>query len=109
MTTAKVYDMIINVKKSKVMRVTRNGRQDVNIFVEGQKVEQVAKFKYLGSIISEDGRSADEVRVRIWIAKDALIKIKELFVRNMSRGVKKRIVKTLIWSVLLYGSENWTL
>ena len=49
------------------------------------------------------------VRIRIRIAKDAFIKRKELFVRKMSRGVKKRIVKTLIWSVLLCGSETWTL
>ena len=86
------------------MRVTRNGGQYANIFIQGQKVEQVAKFKYLGSIISENDRSADEVRVRLEIAKDAFIKRKELFVRKKSRGVKKGIVKTLISTVLLYES-----
>ena len=53
--------------------------------------------------------SADEARIRIGIAKDAFIKRRELFVRKMNRGVKKMIVKTLIWSVLLYESETWTL
>ena len=31
--------------------------------IEGQKVEQVKKFKYLGTVISEDGRCIDDVKV----------------------------------------------
>ena len=43
------------------------------------------------------------------MAKDAFTKTRELFVRKMSRGLKKRITKTVVWSVLLYGAETWTL
>ena len=46
--TAKLYEMKINVKKTKVMRVSRNAGL-LNIIVDGQKVEQVSKFKYLGA------------------------------------------------------------
>ena len=46
--TAKSYDMKINVNKTKVMKVSRNGGA-MNIIVDGQKVEQVSKFKYLGA------------------------------------------------------------
>ena len=45
--TANQYDMNINVKKTKVMRVSRKGEGDIRIFIEGQRVEQVQKFKYL--------------------------------------------------------------
>ena len=38
------------------MKVSRKGEGIVNILIEGQKVEQVATFKYLGSIMSEDRR-----------------------------------------------------
>src|SRR6476619_7413923 len=48
-TTAKHYDMKINIKKAKAMVVSRNGGERVNITVEGQSVEQVSKFRYLGS------------------------------------------------------------
>src|SRR6478609_11024505 len=55
-TTAKHYDMKISIKKTKAMVVSRYGGERVNITVEGQSGEQVSKFRYLGSLISEDGR-----------------------------------------------------
>ena len=42
--------------------VLRNRGERVNITVEGQNVEQVSKFRYLGSLISEDGRCLDDVK-----------------------------------------------
>ena len=45
--TAKQYDMRINVKKTKVMKVTREGQGKVNIVIDGQQLEQVSSFKYL--------------------------------------------------------------
>src|SRR6476469_6680176 len=52
-TTAKHYDMKINIKKTTAMVVSRNGRERVIITLEGQSVEQVSKFRYLGSLFSE--------------------------------------------------------
>ena len=45
---AKAYDMKINVNKTKVMKVSRNGGV-INIVIDGQKIKQVSKFKYLGA------------------------------------------------------------
>ena len=106
--TAKMYDMKINVSKTKVMKVSRNGGV-INIFVDGQKLEQVNKFKYLGAWITEDGRSETEIKTRLAMAKDAFCKKKELLTRGMSKEVKKKIVKTVIWSVALYCAETWSL
>ena len=75
--TATSYDMKINVNKTKVMKVSRNGGL-INIKIDGQKVEQVSKFKYLGAWITEDGRSETEIKTRIGMAKDAFSK-KERF------------------------------
>ena len=105
----KDYNMRVNVKKTKVMRVSRKGGKCLNIIVEGQKVEQVTKFKYLGSWITDDGRSELEVKTRIAMAKEAFNKRKELLSRKMSKTVKKKIIKTVVWSVALYASETWTL
>ena len=108
-TTAKKYDMKINVKKTKTMLVSKSVGGTVNIVVEGQIVEQVKKFRYLGAIITDDGRCEAEVKARIAMAKDAFSKRKELLSRNMSRVVKKKIVKAIVWSVALYGCETWAL
>lgn len=108
-TTAKKYDMKVNVKKTKTMLVSKGTGGAVNVVVDGQVVEQVKKFRYLGAMISEDGRCETEVKVRIGMAKDAFNRRKELLRRNMSIPVKKSIVKTVVWSVALYGCETWAL
>jgi hypothetical protein len=91
------------------MVVSKEGGGKVEIKIDGQLVEQVPRFKYLGAMITEDGRSEQDVRIRIGMAKSAFSKRKDLLNRRMSRVVKKKIVKTIIWPVALYGCETWTL
>ena len=43
------------------------------------------------------------------MAKTAFNRRKELLTRGISREVKKRIIKTVVWSALFYGSETWSL
>src|SRR6478609_3903410 len=101
--------MQINSKKTKAMVVSRNGGKRVNITVEGQSVEQVSKFRYLGWLISEDGRCLYDVKTRIGMPKDAFIKRKELLTRSIRVDLRKRLVKTLVWPLVLYGCETWTM
>jgi hypothetical protein len=61
--------MKINIKKTKVMKVSRGG--DVNITINGVKIEQVKSLKYLGHTITEDGRCETEIKCRIAQAKEA--------------------------------------
>jgi hypothetical protein len=107
--TAKVYDMKVNVKKTKVMRVSREGGGEMKIVIEGSIVEQVSNFKYLGSYITDNGRCEVEIKTRIALAKDAFMKRKELLTKRMKRELKKKIIKTVVWSVALYGCETWAL
>src|SRR5579864_7833266 len=51
--TAKKYDTKINVKRTKSMVVSREERRRVNLVIDGQQVEQVATFKYLGAVVTE--------------------------------------------------------
>src|SRR6476469_10022188 len=87
--TAKHYNMKINIRKTKEMVVSRNGGERVNITVESQSVEQVSKFRYLGSLISEDGRCLDDVKTRTGMAKDAFNKRKELLTRSIRVDLRK--------------------
>jgi hypothetical protein len=107
--TAKEYDMKLNIKKTKVMRVSREGDGGVNIINEGERLEQVQQFRYLGALITSDGRCEMEIKTRIGMAKAAFNNRKELLSRRMNKNLKKRIIKTVIWSVALYASETWTL
>ena len=42
-----------------------------NLSVNGKQLEQVQQYKYLGSIITDDGRCEKEVKTRIAVAKEA--------------------------------------
>ena len=90
------------------MRISNNEDDAMNITINGQQVEKVTAFKYLGSIISSDGRCTEEIRTRIAMAK-AFMRTKQLLTKGLDIRTKKNIVKSIIWSVALYGSETWTL
>jgi len=75
----------------------------------GSRIEQVKSFKYLKNTTIEVGRWETEIKVRIALAKETFSKRRELLTKPFCKEVKKKIVKTLVWSTLLYGSETWTL
>src|SRR6201993_4231266 len=50
-----------------------------------------------------------EIKVRIAMAREAFSKRKELLTRRISKDTRKRMMKTLVWPVALYGCESWTL
>ena len=57
-------------------------------------------FRYLGSTITEDCKSHSEIRRRIILEKEAFNKNNELLRGKMKLSLKKRLIKTLIWSVV---------
>jgi len=72
------YGIKINVKKTKVMCSARQGGRKVEILIDGQKVEQVNHFKYLSTVISDDGYCEEDVRCRIAMAKKAFMEKKKV-------------------------------
>jgi hypothetical protein len=82
--TAKKYDMKINVKKTKALVVSKEVRGKVKIVMDGQLVEQVEMFKYLGAMISEEGKSEKDVKIRTGMSKNAFGKQKALLNSRMS-------------------------
>ena len=102
------FGMKINMKKTKVMCISRKRNNKLKIFVDGQQVEQVSQIRYLGNSVSEDGYCTKEIRSRIETVKKVFME-KELFTGKMNVELKKRIMKCLVWSVALYAAQTWTL
>ena len=78
-TTCKEYGMKINVKKIKVMIMYETAKpKGMQRFITLNNVplEQMSLFKYLGSWITEDARSDEDIRARVGMAKAAFCKIK---------------------------------
>jgi len=83
--------------------------ENINIKID-DALKQVPKFKYLGSIFTEDGKNKENTIQRIKDAKVMFNNKKQLLCSNsLSLEMKKELIKSCIWSVALYGSETWTL
>ena len=72
-------------------------------------MEQVSNFKYLGTMVSDDGRCLNEIKCIIGMAKEAFGQRKELLTGKLNLTLKMKIIQTVVWPVLLYGCETWTL
>jgi len=69
----------------------------------------VESFKYLGSILTNDGRCTCEIKSRIAMANAAFNKKRALFTSTLDLKLRKKLVKCYIWSIALYGVETWTI
>ena len=95
----------MNVEKTKVMRISRQP-SPVTIMIEQNQLENVECFKYLGSVLTNDGRRTCEIKSRIAMAKAAFKKKKT---STLDLNLRKKLVKYYIWSMAFYGAETWTL
>ena len=81
-----------------------------DVTICGQTVEGVSKFVYLGSQQSSMDRCTDEVLRRIGIASSAMNSMQRVWRhQGLSTETKFRPYRVCILSILLYGSECWTL
>ena len=81
----------------------------VQVTIDHKQLENVEYFKYLVSILINDGRCTCEIKCRIAMAKAAFNKKKALFTSTLDLELRKKLVKRYIWSIALYGAETWTL
>lgn len=102
------YGMKINVKKTKVMMLGRISKT-INLTIEGKRLEEVKQFRYLECLISLDCKCEKEIRTRIAMAKEAFRKHYKILTGPLELRLRKRLLKCLIWNVVLYGAETWTL
>ena len=103
--------LYMNVSNTKTMMVNKAGEErNIAIDVDGQELEQVRDFRYLGQIITDDGRCDKEVKRRIAIARNNYINMKDVLATwKLKWDTRMRLVRCYILSTLLYASETWVL
>ena len=68
--------------------------------IDQKQLENVECFKYLGSMLANDGRCTREIKSRIAMAKAAFSKKKTLFTSKLDLNLRKKLVKCYIWSTV---------
>ncbi len=106
--TSTAFGIQINAEKTKLMTSNTNGFS-TDIRVNGEKLDCVNRFKYMGAIIADEG-SKPEILARIVQATIALAKLKTIWhYRNTALSSKIRLMRSLVMSIFLYACESWTL
>ena len=99
----------VNVAKSKVMRCARDGVVGtLQVCLNGEVLEEVESFKYLGSNVAASGGVEDEVKHRVNEGCKALGALKKVMNgRSVSMGVKRSLYQSVVMPTVLYGAETW--
>jgi len=67
------YNMYISAQKSKIMVVSRQNNISVQVDHEGESLEQVHDFKFLGSYKSADGDCTKDIKIHIALARQKAV------------------------------------
>ena len=78
--------------------------------MDGRKVETVANFIFLSSKITADGDCRHEIKRRLLLGRKAMTNLDgRLKSRHITLLTKVLIVKAIVFPVLMYGYESWTI
>lgn len=106
---ASAYGMEVSSEKSKVL-INSQTKAEAEIYMNGERLEVVDAFKYLGATLTKDGRSTAEIKTRLAIATSAMAKLNKIWrSKEISFPTKIKLYRSLILSILLYGCESWTM
>ena len=98
--------MILNIKKTKIMASNPISSWQI----EGGKVEAVADFIFLGSKITADGDCSHEIKRCLLLARKAMTNLDSIVKgRDITLPTKVHLVKAMVFPVVMYGCESWTI
>jgi len=97
----------LNARKCKMLR-TGFAHSSEDVVVNGEEVEDVAEFVYLGATVNKEGGGSRDITNRLQKARGAFQRLGKVWATTgIGRRTKIRLFKTLVRPVLLYGCETW--
>ena len=77
--------------------------------IDGETVETVADFIFLGSKITADSDCSHEIKRRLLLGRKVVTNLDRIFKsRDITLPTKVRLVKAMVFPVVMYGRESWT-
>ena len=74
-----------------------------------QEMETVADFLFLGTKITADGDCSHEIKRRLLLGRKVMTNLDSVFKsRDITLPTKVRLVKAMVFPVVMYGCESWT-
>ena len=96
----------INIQKTKIMVSGPITSWQIN----GETVETVADFIFLGSKITADGDCSHEIKRRLLLGSKVMTNLDSILKsRDITFPTKVCLVKAMVFPVVMYGCESWTI
>jgi len=102
----------INVAKTKQLITLPNSRTRLvedDLTIQGEKVERVKEFIYLGSVVTETGSSIPDINRGLSLAAYKFNELSRIWKQNsIGLKTKGKLYRAVVLATLLYGAESWT-
>jgi len=96
----------LNIQKIKIMASGPITSWEIG----GKTVETVADFIFLGSKITADGDCSHEIKKRLLLGRKVMTNLNSILKgRDITLSTKVRLVKVIVFPVVMYGCESWTI
>ena len=96
----------LNIQKTKIMASS----PITSWQIKGGKVETVTDFLFLGSKITADGDFSHEIKKHLLLGRKAMTNLdRVLKTRDITLLKKVHLVKAMVFPVIMYGCESWTI
>ena len=98
-------DLKINIQKTKIMASGPITPWEI----DGETVETVSDFIFLGSKITADGDCSHEIERHLLLGRKVMTNLDSIFIsRDITLSTKVCLVKAMVFPVILYGCQSWT-
>ena len=96
----------LNIQKTKIMA----SGLITSWQIDGETIETVTDFIYLGSKITENGDCSHEIRRCLLLGRKVMAKLESILkTRDLTLSTNVCLVKTMVFPVVMYGCESWTI
>ena len=96
----------LNIQKTKIMA----SGPITSCQIDGETVETVSDFIFLGSKITADGDCSHEIKRHLLLGRKAMTNLENIFKsRDITLPTKVCLVKAMVFLVVMYGCESWTI
>ena len=95
----------LNIQKTKIMAFGPMSSWEI----DGEMVETVTDFIFLGSKITADGDCSHEIKRHLLLGRKAMTNLDNILrSRDITLPTKACLVKAMVFPVVMYGCESWT-
>ena len=96
----------LNIQKTKIMASSHITSWEI----DGERMETVTDYIFLGSKLTADGDCSHEIKRRLLLGRKAMTNLDSILKsRDINLPTKVHLVKVMVFPVVLYGCESWTI